>query len=100
MRPHRTGGAQVAKPDQIAITAEDIERIGEIARRHGNALVADLMRKFPGREPYAVATALALLFTSSMTTHPAQQTDQARILNEIMMRWHDYVVPWRLVPAE
>jgi hypothetical protein len=41
--------------------------------------------------------ALALLFSISMTTDPAQQADQARILNEIVENWR-YPLPWRLMP--
>jgi hypothetical protein len=36
------------------------------------------------------------MFATSMTTDPAQQSDQARILNEIMLRWQP-AVPWQLV---
>jgi hypothetical protein len=36
------------------------------------------------------------MFATSMTPDPAQQSDQARILNEIMSRWRP-VLPWQLV---
>jgi hypothetical protein len=42
--------------------------------------------------------ALALLFPTSMTPDPAQQADQARILNEIMARWR-HLSSWCFVPS-
>jgi hypothetical protein len=39
--------------------------------------------------------ALALLFPTGMTPDPAQQADQARILNEIMARWRHTVLVLR-----
>ena len=86
--------------DPAVIPAQDIDRIGEIAMRHRDNLVDELVLSFPDREAYAVAVALALLFTTSMTDDPVQQADQAHILNEVMARWQDNAVPWRLVPAE
>jgi hypothetical protein len=39
---------------------------------------------------------LSIMFATSMTSDPAQQSDQASILNEIMSRWQP-VLPWQLV---
>jgi hypothetical protein len=59
-------------------------------------LVADLAPEFPGREAHALVAALSIMFATSMTQDPAQQSDQASILNEIMSRWQP-VLPWQLV---
>jgi hypothetical protein len=61
-----------------------------LANEYRQQVVADLAPEFPGREVYALAAALAIMFATSMTP------DQARILNEIMSRWKP-VLPWRLV---
>ena len=58
--------------------------------------MADLAPEFPGREAHARAAGLAVMFATSMTSDPAQQSDQARILKEIMSRWQP-VLPWQLV---
>ena len=73
-----------------------MKRITELANEHRQQLVADLASEFPGREGYALATALAIMFATSMTPDPAQQLDQARIRNEVMSQWRP-VLPWQLI---
>jgi hypothetical protein len=43
-----------------------------------------------------MAAVLSVMSATSMTSDPAQQSDQARILNEIMSRWQP-VILWQLV---
>jgi hypothetical protein len=88
--------------DPVVMTAEDIDRITEITMKHREALVSDIIenRHFRGREAYAVGTALAILFASSMTEDAAQQNDQARSTTEIMAQWTSHSIPWRVVPIE
>ena len=82
--------------DRMTPTVPELKRITALANQHRQQLVADLALEFPGREAYALAAALAIMFATSMTPDPAQQSDQARILNEIMLRWQP-AVPWQLV---
>jgi hypothetical protein len=82
--------------DRMTPTVPELKRITELANEYRQQLVAELAPEFPGREAYALAAALAIMFATSMTPDPAQQSDQARILNEIMSRWQ-HVLPWQLV---
>jgi hypothetical protein len=82
--------------DRAQPTVLELRRITELANEYRRQLVADLAPEFPGREADALAAALAIMFATSMTPDPAQQSDQARILNEIMSRWRP-VLPWQLV---
>ena len=77
-------------------TIPELKRITELANEYRQQLVADLAREFPGREAHALSAALAIMFATSMTPEPAQQSDRARILNEIISRWQP-VLPWQLV---
>ena len=77
-------------------TVPELKRITELANEYRQQLVADLAPEFLGREAHALAAALAIMFATSMTPDPAQQSDQAHILNEIMSRWQP-VLPWQLV---
>ena len=77
-------------------TVPELKRITELANEYRQQLMADLAPEFPGREAHALGAALAIMFATSMTPDPAQQSDQARILNEIMSRWQP-VLPWRMV---
>jgi hypothetical protein len=74
----------------------ELKRITELANECRQQLVTDLAPEFPGREVYALTAALAIMFANSMTPDPAQQFNQARILNEIMSRWQP-ALPWQLV---
>ena len=74
----------------------ELKRITELANEYRQQLVADLAPEFPGREAHALGVALAIMFATSMTPDPARQSDQARILNEILSRWQP-VLPWQLV---
>jgi len=67
---------------RVAVCAND-----ELANEYRQQLVADLAPEFPGREAHALVAALSIMFATSMTPDPAQQSDQASILNEIMSRW-------------
>ena len=77
-------------------TVPELKRITELANEYRQQLVADLAPEFPGLEAHALAAALSIMFATSMTPDPAQQSDQARILNEIMSRWQP-VLPWQMV---
>jgi hypothetical protein len=77
-------------------TVPELKRITELANEYRRQLVVDLAPDFPGREAHALAATLAIMFASSMTADPAQQSDQASILNEIMSRWQP-ALPWQLV---
>jgi hypothetical protein len=74
--------------------AEAHHRVGQ--RIPAAARGADLGPEFPRREAHAMAAVLSAMFATSMTSDPAQQSDQARILNEIMSRWQP-VILWQLV---
>jgi hypothetical protein len=54
----------------------ELNHITELANEYRQQVVADLAPEFPGREVYALAAALAIMFATSMTP------DQARILND------------------
>ena len=82
--------------DRMTPTVPELKRITELANKYPQQLVADLAPEFPGREDYALAAALSIMFATSMTPDPAQQFDQTRILNEIMSRWQP-ALPWQLV---
>ena len=82
--------------NRLTPTVPELKRITELANEYRQQLMADLAPEFPGREVYALAAALAIMFANSMTPDPAQQSDQASILNEIMSRWQP-VLPWQLV---
>jgi hypothetical protein len=82
--------------DRTQPTVSELRRLTELANEYRRQLVADLAPEFPGREPHALAAALAIMFATSMTPDPAQQSDQASILNEIMSRWQP-ALPWQLV---
>ncbi len=73
--------------DRMTPTVPELKRITELANEHRQELVADLAPEFPGREAHALAAVLSIMFATSMTSDPAQQSDQASILNEIMSRW-------------
>jgi hypothetical protein len=77
-------------------TAGDNARTLLNLRKRMSKIRADLAPEFLGREVYALTAALAIMFANSMVPDPAQQSDQARILNEIMARWQP-VLPWQLV---
>jgi hypothetical protein len=77
-------------------TIPELKRITELANEYRQQLAADLAPEFPGREAHAMSAALAIMFATSMTADPAQQSDQARILNEIMSRWQPFL-PWQMV---
>ena len=81
---------------QTTRTIAELRRITQLANEYRQQLMADLAPEFPGREAHAVGAALAIMFATSMTPDPAQQSDQVRILNEIMSRWQP-VLPWQLV---
>ena len=68
----------------------------ELANECRRRLVAELAPEFPGRQAHALSAALAIMFATSMTSDPAQQSDQARILNGIISRWQP-ALPWQLV---
>ena len=82
--------------DRMTPTVPELKRITELANEYRQQLVADLAPEFPGREAHARAAVLAVMFATSMTSDPAQQSDQARILNEIMSRWQP-ALPWQLI---
>ena len=82
--------------DRMTPTVPELKRITELANKYRQQLMADLAPEFPGREDYALAATLSVMFATSMTSDPAQQSDQARILNEIMSRWQP-ALPWQLV---
>ena len=86
--------------NKVIITAEDLNRILDMATLHRERLVEEVAKAFPGREAYAVAVALAGLFATSMTSDPDQQSSQAQVLNEILGRWAGHRLPWRLVPEQ
>jgi hypothetical protein len=77
-------------------TIPELKRITELGNEYRQQLVADLAQEFPAREGHALGAALAIMFATSMTPDPAQQSDQALILNEILSRWQP-VLPWQLV---
>ena len=74
----------------------ELGRLTELANEYRRQLIADLAPEFLGKETHALATALAIMFATSMTPDPAQQSEQASILNEIMSRWQP-TLPWQLV---
>ena len=82
--------------DRMQPTVGELSRLTELANECRRQLVAELAPEFPGREAHALSAALAIMFATSMTSDPAQQSDQARILNEIMSRWQP-ALPWQLV---
>jgi hypothetical protein len=82
--------------DRMTPTVPELKLITEFANEYRQQLVADLAPEFPGREAHAQVAALSIMFATSMTQDPAQQSDQASILNEIMSRWQP-VLPWQLV---
>ena len=82
--------------DRMTPTVPEFKRITELANKYRQQLMADLAPEFPGREDYALAATMSVMFATSMTSDPAQQSDQARILNEIMSRWQP-ALPWQLV---
>jgi hypothetical protein len=82
--------------DRMTPTMPELKRITELANEYRQQLVADLAPEFPGREAHALAAVLSVMFATSMTLDPAQQTAQASILNEIMSRWQP-VLPWQLI---
>ena len=77
-------------------TVPELQRITELANEYRRQLMADLASEFPGDASAAMAVALAIMSATSMTPDPARQSDQARILNEILSRWQP-VLPWQLV---
>jgi hypothetical protein len=78
-------------------TVPELQRITELANEYRQQLMADLVPEFPeGDASAAMAVALAIMFATSMTSDTAQQSDQARILNEIMSRWQP-ALPWQLI---
>ena len=82
--------------DRMQPTVVDLRRLTELANECRRQLVAELAPEFPGREAHALFAALAIMFATSMSPDPAQQSDQAGILNEIMSRWQPNL-PWQLV---
>ena len=82
--------------DRMTPTVPEFKRITELANKYRQQLMADLAPEFPGREDYALAATMSVMFATSMTSDPAQRSDQARILNEIMSRWQP-ALPWQLV---
>jgi hypothetical protein len=82
--------------DRMTPTVPELKRITELANKYRQQLMADLAPEFPGREDYALAAAMSVMFATSMTSDPAQQSDQARILNDIISRWQP-ALPWQLV---
>jgi hypothetical protein len=82
--------------DRMTPTVLELKRITELANKYRQQLVAELAPEFPGREAYTLAGALSVMFATSMTSDPAQQSAQASILNEIMSRWQP-ILPWQLV---
>ena len=82
--------------DRMQPTVGELRRLTELANEYRQQLIADLAPEFPGREAHALAAALAIMFATSMTPDPAQQSDQARLLNDIMSRWQP-ALPWQLV---
>jgi hypothetical protein len=82
--------------DRTQPTLLELRRLTELANEYRRQLVTDLAPEFPGREAHALSAALAIMFATSMTPDPAQQSDQAHILNEIMSRWQP-VLPWQLI---
>ena len=73
--------------DRTQPTVVELRRLTELANEYRRQLVAELAPEFPGREAHALSAALAIMFATSMSPDPAQQSDQAGILNEIMSRW-------------
>ena len=82
--------------DRTQPTVLELKRLTELANEYRTRLVADLAPEFPGKEAHVLAAALSIMFATIMTPDPAQQSDQASILNEIMSRWQP-VLPWQLV---
>jgi hypothetical protein len=82
--------------DRTTPTVPELKRITLLANEYRRQLVAELAPVFPGREAHALGAVLSVMFATSMTSDPAQQSDQARILNEIMSRWQP-ALPWQLV---
>ena len=82
--------------DRAQPTVLELRRLTELANEYRRQLVADLAPEFPGREADALAAVLAIMFATSMTPDPAQQSAQARILNDIMARWQP-ALPWQLL---
>ena len=86
-------------------------RISILVARNCFAPISEMWRERPGcgrprpastwtalspRRLIDAPAALSIMFATSMTQDPAQQSDQASILNEIMSRWQP-VLPWQLV---
>ena len=65
--------------DRMTLTMPELKRIAELANEYRQQLVADLAPEFLGREAHALVAALAIMFATSMTPDPAQQSDQARM---------------------
>jgi hypothetical protein len=82
--------------DRMEPAVGELRRLTELANEYRRQLVADLAPEFPGREAHALAAVLSIMFATGMTPDPAQQSDQASILNEIMSRWQP-ALPFQLV---
>ena len=81
--------------DRMTPTVPELKRITEPANEYRQQLVADLAPEFPGVRP-TPGRRSSIMFATSMKQDPAQQSDQASILNEIISRWQP-VLPWQLV---
>jgi hypothetical protein len=82
--------------DRMTPTVPELQRLTELANEYRRQLAADLTPEFPEREAHALAAVLAIMFATSMTPDPAQQSAHASILNEIMSRWQP-ILPWQLI---
>ena len=56
--------------DRMTPTVLELKCITELANKYRQQLVADLAPEFPGREAYALAGALSVMFATSMTSDP------------------------------
>ena len=63
--------------DRTQPTVLELRRLTQLANECRPQLVAELAPEFPGKEAHALSAALAIMFATSMTPDPAQQSDQA-----------------------
>ena len=68
------GEGETPMTERMTPTVLELKRITEFANKYRQQLVADLAPEFPGREAYALAGALSVMFAASMTSDPAQQS--------------------------
>ena len=85
--------------DDIEFSAADLALLAEIAMQQRDALVDQVLARYPceGRGAEALGVALAILAASSFTSDPEQQHDQAAVVNQVFNRWQ-HVIAWRVKP--